>query len=66
MKTDKLKGKFREKNMSYGKVALYLGVSKTTINNKINGKTSFYLDEIEKLSTLLNLTIDEKVDIFLS
>ncbi|SFJ26964.1 helix-turn-helix domain-containing protein [Terrisporobacter glycolicus] len=66
MKINKLKGKLREKNVTYKKCADFLGLSDTTVNDKINGKTRFYIDEIEKLSSMLELTVDEKIDIFLN
>lgn len=66
MKINKLKGKMREKKVPYKKCADFLGISNTTVNDKINGKTRFYVDEIEQLSILLELTLEEKIDIFLS
>lgn len=55
MKKDKLKGKLRES---------YHILSMSTLNNKINGNSRFYLDEVEKLPIMLNLPVDEKIDIF--
>ena len=66
MKKDRLKGKMKERRLSYFKCAKKLDMSVTTLSNKINGNSKFYLDEVERLSILLNLSIDEKVDIFLN
>nr|DAY68513.1 MAG TPA: Protein of unknown function (DUF739) [Caudoviricetes sp.] len=43
-----------------------LGISRTTFNDKINGKKKFYIDEIKELSKKLNLTDEEKINIFLN
>lgn len=64
MNLDKLKGKLKEKRLSYNKVAEILGVSTTTVNSKMNGETRFYLEEIRTLSDYLGLTDEEKVKIF--
>lgn len=66
MNSDKLKGKLKEKRMNYKTCAQRLGTSVTTLNNKINGHSKFYIEDIEKLSIILELTTQEKIDIFLS
>ena len=66
MNLQKLKGKLRECNTNYQETASCLGLSVTAFSNKINGKSKFYIDEIEKLSNRLNLSDAEKIDIFLS
>ena len=66
MNLNKLKGKLRENNSNYVETAAFLGLSVQTFNNKMNGKSKFYIDEIEKLSERLNLSDNEKIDIFLS
>lgn len=64
MNLDKLKGKLKEKRLSYKDVAGILGVSTTTVNSKMNGETRFYLEEIRLLSDCLGLSDEEKVKIF--
>lgn len=64
MNLDKLKGKLREKRLSYNKVAEILGVSTTTVSSKMNRETRFYLEEIRVLSDYLGLTDEEKIKIF--
>lgn len=66
MKVDKLKGKLRENKLSYERCAEELNISDTTLYNKISGRSKFYVEEVDKLSKILNLTLDEKIDIFLS
>lgn len=66
MKLDKLKGKFKECKFTYADIAKILSVSITTVSSKMNGETRFYAEEIRILSNVLNLTDEEKIDIFLS
>lgn len=61
---DKLKGKIVEKKLTYEKCAIFLGITKVTFVKKINCKTQFTLDEIRKIAQLLELSDDEKVNIF--
>ena len=42
------------------------GVTITTFSNKMNGNSKFYVEEINSLSKYLDLTIEEKIDIFLN
>ena len=64
MNLDKLKGKLLEKRKTYADCAKALGVSITTFSNKLNGRGSLYIDEVNKLSDYLELSKEEKVDIF--
>ena len=65
MNVAKLKGKLRECGISYANAADNLDLSRASFNNKINGRSKFYIDEIEKLGHVLNLSDAEKIDIFL-
>jgi hypothetical protein len=66
LNADKLKGKLVENKKSYAQCADVLGVTLTTFNNKINGSSKFYIDEVRLLSEFLKLTNAEKIDIFLT
>ena len=66
MNLNKIKGKLKENNLTYADISLTLGISRTAFNDKINGKRKFYVDEIKELSKKLNLTDEEKINIFLS
>lgn len=46
---NKLKGSLREKGLTYSDVATTLGISETAVGLKINGKSDFYLSEVESL-----------------
>ena len=60
----KLKGKLVEKGKTYNDCATHLGITTNTFNSKINGKTRFYIEEINSLAEFLELTLEEKADIF--
>ncbi len=55
MNTQKLKGRIVEKGLTQGDVANRLGISKTALNNKINGKTEFTAREIKALVIILGI-----------
>lgn len=66
MNLDKLKGKLVEKKKTYINCSEAIGITLTAFNNKMNGHSRFYVDEINKLSEYLGLTNNEKIDIFLN
>ena len=66
MNLNKIKGKLKENNLTYADISLTLGISRTAFNDKINGKRKFQVDEIKEMSKKLNLTDEEKINIFLS
>ena len=56
----------KEKRYSQRKLAIDIGKSKNTINNKINGSCEFNADEIEIICSLLDINNPDKiVNIFL-
>lgn len=52
------------RGVKLGHVADVLGVSSNTLRNKLNQTTDFKLSEVEKLSSLLRLTRDERDECF--
>lgn len=66
MFTNKLKGKIIEAGYSQRSLAKELGMSKNTLNSKVNGKSPFNTVEIEMVCKVLGI-IDpaEKASIFL-
>ena len=67
MNLPKLRGKIAEKGFSQNDISrLFGGCTRQTVSNKVSGKTPITLDEAQRLSELLNLTDQEKLDIFLS
>ena len=65
MNMQKLKGKIIEKKKNYEQCAKAINKSKQSFSDKINGKRKFYIDEVNALGKFLNLSADEKADIFL-
>lgn len=61
-----LKGKIVASGISRKELAHRLGMSESTLSDKINGKRSFTVDEAEELCRILGIESDEeKVAIFL-
>lgn len=65
MNLPKLKGVIRERNKNYVDCANAIGKSVTSFNSKINGRTSFSIDELEDLGNFLGMSDSEKVEVFL-
>lgn len=67
MAGNKLKGKIAEAGYSQRSLAAELGISKNTLNSKVNGKTPFNTVEIELICKKLGIhEASEKAAIFLS
>lgn len=58
---NEFKGALRARNLTYANVARLLNISETAVGYKINGKSDFYISEVEKILNSYNL----KLDIFL-
>ncbi len=56
---DKLKGKIKEKLGTQGRLAEKLGIDETTISNKLNNNTYFTQKEIIRVSSILDIKIEE-------
>ena len=67
MEMKKLKGKIVEAGYSQRSLALEIGMSKNTLNSKVNGKIPFNTVEIERICDKLGIYDGaEKASIFLS
>ena len=64
MNKNKLKGKIREKGLTYQKLAKKIGISVTSVNYKVNGQNFFNHEEMIKLREILRLTDNEIIEIF--
>lgn len=51
----KLRGRMAEKNVTQEKLAKELGISKATMNNRLNGKSEFGLKELQIIFQILDL-----------
>ena len=54
----KFKGWLRENGLTYGDIAEYLGLDKSTVSLKVNGQSDFFLNEIQALKSKYNLSSD--------
>lgn len=67
MSTNKLKGKIAEAGYTQRSLAVALGMSKNTLNSKVNGKIPFNTVEIQQICEKLGIhDLQEKASIFLS
>lgn len=67
MNKNLLLGKIAASGLTCKQVATLIGVSKNTFSAKINGKTYFDTEQIDRLCDVLHIDDDEeKVKIFLS
>ena len=60
MDINKLKGKIREKGLTYKILAQKIGIGLTSMNYKINGKNLFNQEKMKKLKEALRLTDNER------
>lgn len=60
----KLKGLMAERGLEVNKLAELLGVSRQSASGKINGKTPISLTDAITIATALNMTKEERDQIF--
>lgn len=65
MNLNKLKGKIRECGKTYAKCADALDMSYASFAARMNGKRQFYIDELDDLGDFLEMTREERADIYL-
>lgn len=53
--SSKIKGRLKELDMTQADVAVHLGISAATANQKINNVRDFSLEEAEKVAELLKI-----------
>lgn len=61
MNTLKLRAKIVEKGLTQDKIAKKMGISLQSFNAKLNGRSSWTLENILKLKEILNLTSIEEI-----
>lgn len=54
----KLKGLMTENNITQVQLAKLLSISVSTLNQKLNGKSDFTIQEAKKISEILNKEVD--------
>lgn len=61
---NELKGKLRAEKYTYRKLAEAIGMEVSTLNNKINGYSSFNTVEMDAIATIITIKPDEFVKYF--
>lgn len=65
MNLPKLKGIIRERDRNYIQCANSIGKSVASFNKRMNGKVPFSIVELEDLGNYLEMTDNEKIEVFL-
>lgn len=65
MNLPRLKGIMRERNRNYIQCANAIGKSVASFNKRMNGKVPFTIVELEDLGNYLEMTDNEKIEVFL-
>lgn len=67
MKVNVLKGIMAEKGFTQTAIAKRIGMNKNTLSSRMRGRSSFRVDEIDRICSVLDIIDPElKSDIFLS
>jgi len=66
MNKEMLQDKISQSGLKRYSIASEMGITPTSLANKVAGRTCFTLEEISKLANILNIGEDEFRDIFLS
>ena len=64
MNADKIRGKIAEKRMSVSEFCKAAGFNRATFDRKMSGSSEFTRGEIERITSVLNLTDEEMCTIF--
>lgn len=64
MNSDMLLGKIKEKRLTQEKVSKAIGISLSALRRKIEGKTEFTREEINKICKLLEVSDEDLLAIF--
>lgn len=64
MNVNILKSKIALKGITIDELAEQIGISKTAMYRRLNGKNSFKANEIMSMKKILSLNVDELNDIF--
>lgn len=66
MKVNVIRSRMALLEKSQGEIAKLMGISKNTMSSRMKGRSSFTLEEVEKLCEILKIDdSEEKMDIFL-
>ena len=63
-KLNRLKGRIKEKQLTYSALAKMLGISLSALNNKINGRSTFDIIEASEISSVLDISPQDIIYFF--
>ena len=61
---NKLKGRIKEKNLSYSSLSKDIGISLSAFSNKMNGRSAFDIVEASRLSSILDIPPEDIIIFF--
>lgn len=64
MNLPRLKGIIRERDKNYIQCANAIGKSVATFNSKMNGRSTFDVEEFENLANFLQMSDNEKCEVY--
>lgn len=64
--TKDLRGRIKAKGLKYKAISEILGITPYCLQRKIENENEFKVSEVDKLSSMLGLTLQETQDIFFS
>lgn len=62
--TKELRRRIEEKGLKYGYIAKQIGISRYSLQKKIDNDSEFRVSEVDSISLILGLTLAEKDAIF--
>ena len=65
MKVNVIRSRMALKGITQGNLAKLLGISRNTMSSRMTGHSSFTLEEVRRLCEILEISDDEKRQIFL-
>ena len=65
MNTSKLRGKILENGMTQDELAKRISVDRSTLSRRLKTGESFTIGEVNRITSVLNLSKDEAIEIFL-
>lgn len=64
VKAQKITDKMKELNLNKESICAALGISVSSLNNKLHGRTAFTVQEARDISEILHFSKEEMLDIF--
>lgn len=66
MKREKLMGKIAERGYNVALVAAEMGIDRSGLYRKLNGSDKFTIGEVKQIKNILDLSVQDAADIFLT